>query len=58
MMRLPRRRSPLERLGAVQRYAERQDEAELPLVDQIDRFDERLAELSRHLDDLERRLQI
>ena len=57
MMRLPRRRSPLERLGAVQRFAERTDELDLPLREQLDRFSERIADLSRRLDDVELRLR-
>lgn len=55
-MRLPRRRSPLERLGTVQRYAELQ-QAAVSLSDQLDRFAQRLADLARRLDDLERRLR-
>ena len=56
-MRLPRRRSPLERLGAVQRYADRHADDEQPLAALIDDLRERVAEAARRLDDLERRLQ-
>jgi flagellar capping protein FliD len=55
--RLPRRLTPLERLGVVERYASDRADGPMTLREQIERLADRIADVTRRLDDVERRLR-